>query len=330
MHFAHLAFAGALAFATCGVGASGTRDVLPAPLIGSCLTDLDELAAANNHPDSHRFDLHKYCPELAKQLALPLEAGTFGPLSTDAASVEALRDLQFFATGFGRQPVPPEKYRFDYHGLDALLAEVLIEETVDDSLWEQFLRWLEQFAKDGESPGLDRFLDWLESLEAPPWFADAILKTSVVLIVLLALMVIGNELRLSGLLRRVRRPSRMTTAAGGMDAPPRARGASLDEIRSLPPRQFAAAVLQIVTATFADRGWLSASSSLTNGELVRQLGQRSRGIAGTFSDLVHGIETVIYGDRLPDDESRQRLTENARELVDLARGGPPVTPQGPR
>lgn len=330
MHFAHLALAGALAFAACEAGASVARDVLPGDLIASCLTELNELAAAKGHSNSHGFDLDKQCPELAKRLALSLDAGPFGSLGIDSTSIEGLRDLQFFAAGFDRPPASTEKYRLDFDGLDALLADVLIEETIDDSLWEQFLRWLEQYTNDSESPGLERFLDWLEQLEAPPWLADVILKASVVLIVLLALMVIGNELRLAGVLRRIRRPLNVRTDREGMDAAPSSRCVSLGELQSLPARQLAAAVLEIVTTSFADRGWLSASSSLTNGELITQLGQRHSHVAGSFTDLVNGIERVIYGDRLPDDESRQRLVASAHALVELARGGATVTPQGSR
>ena len=100
------------------------------------------------------------------------------------------------------------------------------------------------------------------------------------------------------------------------------RAISLDELRGLPPRQLAAAVLEIVTISLADRGWLSASSSLTNGELVGQIGQRHSGLAGPFASLVNAIEKVIYGDRLPDDEARQRLLVTAAALIERTRDGP--------
>ena len=96
----------------------------------------------------------------------------------------------------------------------------------------------------------------------------------------------------------------------------------LDELRALPPRQLAAAILEIVTRTFADRGWLSSSSSLTNGELVRQIGQRQTALSDPFTGLVNAIEKVIYGDRLPDDEARQRLLASAHALIERAGDGP--------
>jgi len=322
MRLPHLALAGALAFAASEVGASVAPGGLPGDLIRACLVELGELSDAEGHSDPREFDLNKRCPRLAEQLASSLNAWNIDSVEVDAASVEGLRDLQSFAAGFDRQLESAEKFSLDFDGLDALLADVLVEERTDDSLWERFRRWLEQYAKGGESPGLDRLLQWLEELEAPPWLGDVILKASVVLIVLLALMIIGNEFRLAGVLHRLRRPRERQALAGTPAAAPKSHAMSLDQLRELPPRQLAAAVLEIVTVSLADRGWLSASASLTNGELVRQIGQRQSSLAGSFTSLVNAIENVIYGDRLPDDEVRQRLLVTAAELVERTRGGP--------
>ena len=323
MRLPHLAFAGALALAASEAGASVTPGGLPGDLIRACLAELGELSDAEGHSDSREFDLSKRCPRLAEQLASWLNVGDIGSVDIDATSVEGLRDLQSFAAGFDRRLESAERFSLDFDRLDALLADVLlVEERTDDSLWERFRRWLQQYAKGGESPGLDRLLQWLEELEAPPWLGDVILKASVVLIVLLALMIIGNEFRLAGVLRRLRRPREPQALAGTPASVPKSRALSLDELRGLPPRQLAAAVMEIVTAALADRGWLSASSSLTNGELVRQIGQRQSSLAGSFTSLVNAIENVIYGDRLPDDEARQRLLVTAAELVERTRGGP--------
>ncbi|GMQ96235.1 MAG: hypothetical protein BMS9Abin14_764 [Gammaproteobacteria bacterium] len=322
MRLPHLALVGTLAIAAPEVGASVAPDGLPGDLIRSCLAELGEFSGAESDSDSREFDLNKRCPRLAEQLASSSSVGNIASLEVDATSVEGLRDLQSFAAGFDRQPASAEKFSLDFDGLDALLADVLVEESIDDSLWERFRRWLEQYAKGGESPGLDRLLQWLQELEAPPWLGDVILKASVVLIVLLALMIIGNEFRLAGVLHRLRRPREPQALAGTPAAAPKSRALSLEELRGLPPRQLAAAVLEIVTLSLADRGWLSASSSFTNGELVRQIGQRHSDLAGSFTSLVKAIENVIYGDRLPDEEARQRLLVTAAELIERSRGGP--------
>ncbi len=183
MRLPHLAFAGVLVFAAAEVGASVAPDGLPSDLIRSCLAALGELSDAEGHSVSRDFDLSKRCPRLAAQLASSLNAGDIDSVDVDAASVEGWRDLQSFAAGFERHLASEEKFSLDFDGLGSLLADVLVEEKSEDSLWERFRRWLEQYAKGGESPGLDRLLQWLQELETPAWLGDVILKASVVLMI---------------------------------------------------------------------------------------------------------------------------------------------------
>lgn len=321
MQRSHLALAAALLFAAFEVGASVVRQPLPESAIESCLTELDRLSQAEGHSDAHSFDLNKRCPELAAKLEASLHDADTGVIEIDATSIEGLRDLESFADGFHHRPRSAENIALDFDGLDALLADVLVEEREsNDGLWERFLRWLDEYVKDGDSVEFRRFVDWLEGLDAPPWLGDVILKVSIVLIVLLALIVIGNEIRLSGVLRRRRRVRPDQAPPGAPEAVHRPRAKSLDQLRDLPPRQLAAAMLEIVTEALAERGWLSAGSSRTNGELVSQLKLRRADAAGPFTRLINGIDNILYGDRPPDDATRQRLLATSREIVERARG----------
>lgn len=327
MRFPCLSLAAATVFAAAGAGASVAVDVPSSDLLRTCLAELRALADKEGHAESHRYDLGERCPELARRLAVsPLVADGAGAI--DAVSIEGLRDIQSLATGF-RRPPEPDRFTPDYEGLDALTAEVLVTDEADDDIWQRFRRWLETRLREGTSPGLERFADWLEDLDPPPWLGDVLLKGSVVLIVLLALMVIGNEIRLSGILRRPRR----RVSANAVSVPPGPRPArsvaSLDELSGMAPRQMAAAVMTIVTVAFAERGWLSASSSLTNGELSRQVSRHKNDLLAVFTGLVTGVEKILYGDRLPDDESRRRLLDAAKTLVEAAHAGSPP-PMGKR
>lgn len=318
MRFLQLALAGALAVAACEGGASAVGDDLPREQLQSCLTELGALSRAEDYSDSHPFDLNEHCPVLAERLASSMDAAAIGAVEIGAMSIDGLRDLRFFVRGFDRQPISGENFSPNFGELDVLLADVFIEESIDDDLLQQFFRWLEEYTKGGESPELERFLEWLEELDPPSWLAEVLLKGSVVLIVLLALMVVGNELRLAGVFRRMGRRQKSPAPAGTPGATPTQQAMSLDDLSTLPPRRLAAAILEIVTRTFADRGWLSSTSSLTNGELVRQIGQRQAALGRPFTGLVTAIEKVIYGDRLPDDEARQRLLASAHELLERA------------
>lgn len=215
----------------------------------------------------------------------------------------------------------------DYDGLHALMAQVLVTDEVDDDIWQRFLRWLESRLRDSTSPGLERFADWLEGLDPPPWLGDVLLKGSVVLIVLLALMVIGNEIRLSGVLRRPRRRASANPVSVPSSSEPARSIVNLDELPGMAPRQMAASAMTMVTAAFAERGWLSASSSLTNGELSKQVSRHKSDLLAVFNGLVAGVEKILYGDRLPDEEARRRLLDAAKTLVEAAHAGDP-TPMG--
>jgi len=328
MRRSHLALAAALVFAAFEVGASTIHQPLPATVVHTCLTELDRLAKAEGHAESQRFDLYERCPALATKLeSWSRDAGA---IQIDGTSIEGLLDLQSFAAGFHEQPPSAQNITLDVNGLDALLAEVLIPDEVDDGWWERFLQWLDEYVKDGDSVEFKRLIDWLDGLELPPWLGDVILKVSVVLIVVLAIIVIGNEIRLSGVLRRSRRAPLRQALPGIPEAPQRARVRSLDELRDLPPRELAAAMLVIVGDALVERGWLSAGSSRTNGELARELSARSSDVAGPFTHLVSGVDNILYGDRRPDDATRQRLIAISRDIVERARGTAPAASAGAR
>jgi len=328
MRLVQLALAGVLTIAASEGDASEVRDDLPREQIQSCLTELGALSRAEDFSDSHPFDLTERCPGLAERLAASVDVAAIGALEVDAVSIDGLRDLQFFARGFDRQPTVGGKFSPNFGALDALLSDVLIEESIDDDLWQRFLRWLEEYSRSGEASELKRLLSWLEDLDPPSWLAEVLLKGSIVLIVLLALMVVGNELRLAGVMGRMRKRIKPEAPVGSPSATPTQRAMSLDDLTALPSRQLAAAILGIVTRTFADRGWLSSTSSLTNGELVGQIGRRQTALGDPFSGLVGAIEQVIYGDRDPDDDARQRLLASAHALLARADAEPTAASGG--
>lgn len=315
MRLVQLALAAVLAIAASEGGASEVRDDLPREQLQSCLTELGALSRAEDFSDSHPFDLTKRCPELAERLAASVDVAAIGVLEVNALSIDGLRDLQFFARGFDRQPIGGENFSPDFDQLDALLADVLIEESIDDGLWQRFLRWLEEYTRSAEAPELKRLLSWFDDLDPPSWLAEVLLKGSIVLIVLLALIVVGNELRLAGVMGRLRKRHRPEAPVSSPAATPTQAAMSLDDLAPLPSRQLAAAVLGLVIRTFADRGWLASTSSFTNGELVRQIGRRQSALGDPFAGLVGAIEQIIYGDRDADDDARRRLLASAHALL---------------
>lgn len=307
-----------IATAAAESNASASLADLSHAAIDSCMSTLRGSARDGDRSGSDAFDLAKSCPELARELE-SLDERNSPLVKAGTISGEGLRDLEAVVRGFRLAPDERTKAGLDFEGLHALLDDVLIEEKSGDSLWSRLRRWLEQHFHNDESPRLQRFLDWLESLDAPPWLGDVLIKASTVLIVVLALIFVGNELRLAGILRRARRAHREPSRAPlGGDAGS-ARALSFAELRGLPPRALAGAILEMVTAAFAERGWLARSASLTSGELLRQVERRESAMVSPFSALLRSLETIVYGDREPDEEGRRQLIAAAGALLAHAR-----------
>jgi len=261
-------------------------------------------------------DLSGYCPGLAARIAAAAGAGKLSGVSPSAASRAELRDLGAFAASFERDPALPTGAALDFEGLDALLADVLVEEDDDEGPWRRLLEWLEQRMGDGGSGDFGWLVDFLESISPPVWVWELIYKGLVVLIIVLALVVVGNEARISGLLRGRRHRGR----AGGpveRDESPRASGPrTFDELRSLPPRARAGALLTLVVAGLCERGWLSAGPSDTNGELLAQLRRRHASMTAAFGSLVRSVESVVYGDRELDPGEQDHMLATARDILE--------------
>lgn len=319
-----------LASAAVEAGASVLTADVSRAAIESCSAKLRELTRGSDNGALEPFDLRKRCPSLARDLDSPSGEETFSGVDIGAISLEGVRDVGAIVDGFRPAAGDRARIELDFDGLEALLDDVLIEKTTQDSLWDRFLRWLEQHVREGDSPQLGRLFDWLEDLDAPPWLGDVLIKTSTVLIILLALIVVGNELRLSGLPRRRRRERSGESAPAAADGTARARALGFDELRDLPARPLAAAIVEMVTAAFAERGWLSRDRSLTNGELLREVQARASAVVQPFSALLGSVESIVYGDRPADEQSRRRLIASAEALLEQSRRLPTASSRGAR
>ena len=330
MSAARLVVAVLLASAAVEAGASALPADVSRAAIESCSATLRELARGSDNGALEPFDLRTRCPSLARDLDGPSGEETFSGVDTGAISLEGVRDVGAIVDGFRPAAGDRAHIELDFDGLEALLDDVLIEKTTQDSLWDRFLRWLEQHVRDEDSPQLGRLFDWLDDLDPPPWLGDVLVKTSTVLIILLALIVVGNELRLSGLPRRRRRERSRESASAAADGTAGSRALGFDELRGLPARALAAAIVEMVTAVFAERGWLSRDRSLTNGELLREVQARASAIVQPFSALLGSVESIVYGDRPADEQARRRLIASAETLLEQSRRLPASPSRGAR
>ncbi|MDX1434112.1 MAG: DUF4129 domain-containing protein [Gammaproteobacteria bacterium] len=274
----------------------------------ACLASLDASGEES-------IDLASRCPHAARHVASASHAGLVEGLSGETVGREALRDLIALSESFAAPAHASAAAGLDFAGLDALLDEVLIEEDTDVGWWERFLQWLKSKLPEDSGADYDWIVDWLEDLDVPEWLTDLIYHGSVVALIVLALFVVANEVRASGILRRRWRRGRATRAAT-QEAAAQVAPRGLDELAGLAPRARAAAVLALVVRHLAERGWIAERASLTTGELEREVARTRRALASPFHQLVAVVESVVYGDRDPDPATERALLVNARALLE--------------
>jgi hypothetical protein len=310
-----LALAGAVLLAACGeLGAAEPPARVPERLFRHCLETLE---AADKEDQSH--DLRWHCPDLAARLTPLVARGDLGAFRIEEAGIRGLRDVQAFEGTYAEQLSLPEGVALDHAGLDELLSDVLIDNREEDSWWDRFVRWMQEHLRDSDTGDYRWLADWLDNLKLPDWVGELLLKGSIVLIVLLAILVVGNELRVAGVFRRSWRKRRPDTVDSGEVRAEALRPRSLQELGGLPPKQLAAAALAVVVDALAERDWVTADSSFTNGELVGQLSRRHAVLTEPFARLVRGVERIVYGDRAPESTERSELLGNADAILTQAR-----------
>ncbi len=275
---------------------------------------IEEFSGAPQGAEEERpIVLSASCPGLSSAFerapVKPLLDQGLGPTT----SLSQLRDLHALLTAYEA----PYKVTnvFDYDGLQDLLARTLIEaSSPNPSWWQRFLAWLSHVLeqpRSGENPWLVDFLKRLVPLE---WLIRWLLLGAMILIVVLALMVIVNELRHAKLTSwwKKRRRDRIRTTDQGTS--PRPRTWTWEEVVALPPGRQPGALLRFIIHRLVQQGLLPNNFSLTNGELLARLYVVDQQRAGHFRTLVLGAEPVLYGNRPPEHAHLEGLVHAADQL----------------
>ena len=210
---------------------------------------------------------------------------------------------------------------YDHASLEHMAQELKIE-IVDQQLswWERFKLWLKEKLENDKEGDWRWLSDWLDGLKMPEWGVTAIYYLSVSIIVLLALLVIGNELR------ELRGRRRRTLAQEPAVAPARPGMAAEEmpdwrEITALPASAQIPAMLCWLIARMMRETWLPRREDLTNRELLNMLARMHAGEAREFSTIVASAERLTYGDLPLRDEQIESSREAARRLREALRGG---------
>lgn len=208
-----------------------------------------------------------------------------------ASGLRALRDtlaregstLREGADTVDTRALHPERVR-------AVLERVMRPERAEEGWWARLKRWLREALT---APPADDGHWWrrlLEGVSTNRAMLRVVAVLAIALLVILALAVVMNELRVAGLLRR--RPGPSQLAAAGRAA---RGGPSLSELDGVEPSAQPALLLELITARLAALDRLPPARALTVRELTRRAVLVDERARARLADLAGVSERVRYG-----------------------------------
>ena len=247
-----------------------------------------------------RFKLSDHCPDVISALSKLPATDLFDKGLHDETTLDQLRDIEALFSSY--HATYTYNQRFDYKGLDGLLASTLVTSPKPRTTWwHQFMEWLTQWLNskltEKGKDDLRWLIDLLKWVSPSKEMLNLMFKSTLVLILVLAVIVIANGWRASSPFswRLRRRTAKLD--ADDASAQARQRNVSWDEIVRLPPPCQPTALLRFVIGILTERGLLPRNHSLTNRELLMRLHHEDPTKADGFELLMVHAESALYGDR---------------------------------
>ncbi len=213
-------------------------------------------------------------------------------------------------------------YAFDHAGLNELLKGIYkpaLQEPKEWSWWQAFREWLRShFPKMGKSPELNRFAEWLDALLPSAQTVKFLLYGALATIFIIALIVLLQEIRASGLAEYVRNFSRAKSRKLGAQPQPSRHEPDLADIRRLPLSARMPALLKLCIATLVRRKYIASDRGITNRELLRWLQRNHPVLAPPFEQLMNYAEYCIYGGREATADDVEDSFEHAASIMHTA------------
>lgn len=299
-------------------GAAHWMDAATARALDACIRS--EEPAPDAEPWQRLVDLERRCPRVHAWLSDDARGRQVRVGNVRAPDHGALLELRAMAARYETAPAPPQ--RLDPAALTPVLAALELAEEEPPGLWDRFKEWLRSALRplEGDVEWLRGLLDWLTPSQE---LVDLVFKGTLVLVVVLAIVLVGNEVRLfgwRGLSPRYRGDHR----DGGARAGDAAAVSGWDTLDRLPPRARVAAALALLLEPLAARAsGRTRPASRTNRELLHGL-PAGGGPAGELHGLVDRVERIIYGDQVPDPRQAGALVEDCRRLAQSLAGRHPA------
>jgi hypothetical protein len=182
-----------------------------------------------------------------------------------------------------------------------------------DGAWDRFKRWLRSILESRQQPQEE---GWFSKMVSHAGLTQAVIDlivyATLAVVVVLAAIIVGNELRSAGLLRRRGRVARLGKRTTGLDG----KSPEWGDVESAPLEERPRLLLGIVTRRLAERGFLPPPSALTVRELTRIARLPESDDRGRLSELALAAELVRYSDLVAPQETLRAPLARGKELLD--------------
>ena len=240
-------------------------------------------------------DMETACPGVEQAIA---DAG-YSPFVSDSQRAELTGDSIFDLHSLAeRYETPPRESTKspDPASLSTILESLQKDEQVEAPLtWFQKLtRWFRERVtrQQGDDSWLAR---WLEGVQIKPSIAEMIVYASILTIIVLALAVLVNELRVAGVFRR--QPAGSKRKGRSASASPDASATFID-LDHAAPADRPSILLRMLVAALVRNGRLAAERSLTHRELTVRAAFDDEAHRKSFHNVAMLAERAVYGGAL--------------------------------
>ncbi len=221
-----------------------------------------------------------FCPEATERLLAHPLASLLVP-QRDQLYLSDLEGFYGLARDYaGAAPLQ----RVGLASLPGALAQLDRSRDTGLSFWQRVREWWKTLWGDSEPPEFE----WLKDFELSESVVRAVMYSSLGLIVLLALVVIGMEVRAAGGSRRADDVQRWRDAGPGRRKP-----LTLDDVRSAPTADQPGLLLLLLLQRLTDAGQLRVASSFTHRDIA--LAARELDDGGELAQLSAAAERAAYG-----------------------------------
>jgi hypothetical protein len=182
-----------------------------------------------------------------------------------------------------------------------------------DGAWGRFKRWLRSILESRQQPEQE---GWFSKMVSHAGFTqsviDLIVYATLAVVVVLAAIIVGNELRSAGLLHRRGRVASLGKGTTGLHG----ESPEWGDVESAPLRERPRLLLGLVTRRLSERGFLPPPGGLTVRELTRLARLPESDDRGRLSELALSAEQVRYSDQVAPEETLRKPLARGKELLD--------------